>query len=105
MGWKFIPVAKEILAYHEGNLQTPVPAGLWQLLAHRGRNPRGRTHTVQEKAQIYPMHHPRANFLFASPMVELMHRWLEGLGKPMSYFASLQPAPVHSYILLYLLCL
>ena len=105
MGWKFIPAAKDRLAYHEQTLQTPVPAGPWQLPTPRGGNPRGWTHTVQEEAQIYAMHHPRANFLFASPTVELVHGWLGGLGKPTCYFASLQPAPVHSSILLYLLCL
>lgn len=67
MGWKFIPAAKERLAYHEEMLQTLVPVGPWRLPTPHGGNPRGWTHTVQESAQIYSTHHPRAAFLFASP--------------------------------------
>lgn len=103
MGWIFILAAKERLAYHEEPLQMPV--GPWQLPTPHGGNPRGWTHMVQEEAQIYPMHHPRANFLFASPSLSPCMGGWGGLGKPMCYFTSLQPAPVHSYTLLYLPCL
>jgi len=43
-------------------------------------------------------------FLLPPQLSPYMGGW-GGLGKPLCYFASLQPAPVHSYTLLYLLCL
>lgn len=82
MGWKFIPAAKERHPHHDETADTHSSRAVAASHIPMGLDP----HSAGRGTDL----HPRADFLSASPMVELVH----GL--------FCKPAPAHSHILLFL---